>query len=325
MASCRHRTGVDLERLTGIRARRVCAEHEDSTTLAVDAAWDCLAHSGHGPEDVEIVISTSITKYHGGLSYRFEPSLSLGIKEAIGARGARHFDVSSACAGMLTGVAILDAFIRSGRVRCGMVVSGEYITSIADNARRSVRTIASRQLASLTVGDAGAAVILERAREGARGIEAWEFATYGQYSHLCIGKAARGGPGAAMFTRPRKLHQLAIRSCTPSIRRVLERAGASIKDVDWVLPHQTSVRAIRAGRKEVSEELGGWARHTICSLEEVGNTASTTHFVALHRYLEERRIQPGERVLMLCYASGITIGALLFTMDELWERYGRAH
>lgn len=323
--SCHHRVRVDLERLTGIRERRVCGEGEDSYTLAVDAAFDCLAHSRYGAADLDAVISTSITKYHGGLSYRFEPALSLAVKEAIGARQALHFDVSSACAGMLTGIAILDAYIRSGRIRRGLVVSGEYITSIADNARRSVRTVASRELASLTVGDAGAAVVLERAPEGVPGIAAWEFATYGVHSRLCVGRAAPGAPGATMVTRPRKLHRVAIDSCTPSIRRVLERAGVAIQDVDWVLPHQTSVRAIRAGQKHVSAELGGWARNTICNLEEVGNTASTTHFVALYRYLEEQRIRPGERVLMLCFASGLTIGALLFTMDELGERYGHPH
>jgi 3-oxoacyl-[acyl-carrier-protein] synthase-3 len=323
--SCRHRARFDLERLTGIRERRVCGEGEDSYTLAVDAAVDCLAHSRHGPQDIDAVISASITKWHGGLSYRFEPSLALAVKEAIGAPRALHFDVSSACAGMLTGVAILDAYIRSGRIRRGIVVSGEYISSLSDNARRSVRTIASRQLASLTLGDAGAAVMVERAPGGAPGIAAWEFATYGRHSDLCIGRPARGAAGAAMFTRPRKLHRLAIASCTPSIKGVLARAGVSIEEVDWVLPHQTSVRAIRAGTKQVSAELGGWARNTICNLEEMGNTASTTHFVALHRFLEERRIRAGERVLMLCYASGITIGALLFTMDELGERYGNAN
>ena len=69
-------------------------------------------------------------------------SVSLAVKEGIGAERAIHFDLSNACAGMLTGVAVLDSFVRNGTIRCGMVVSGEYITSISDNAARTVRNAA---------------------------------------------------------------------------------------------------------------------------------------------------------------------------------------
>jgi 3-oxoacyl-[acyl-carrier-protein] synthase-3 len=319
--SCRHRPRVDLEKLTGIRERRVCSEGEDSYSLAVDAAWDCLSHSRYEPGDIEMLISTSITKYQNGLVFRFEPSLSFFVKEAIGASRALHFDVANACAGMLTGVYILDDFIRRGVVKRGMVVSGEYISSISDNAARRVRTILSKQLASLTVGDSGAALILERAENGAPGITAVEFATYAEHSGLCIGKACDSAPGAAMYTNPRKLHQVAIDSAHPTLLAALEKSGISIQDVDWLIPHQTSVRAIRAGTKHIGARVGGVPKHIVYNLEEFGNTASTTHFVALHRYLQEGRFRPGERILLLVFASGVVCGALLFTMDELCEKF----
>jgi len=62
----------------------------------------------------------------------------------------------------------------------------------------------------------------------------------------------------------------------------------------------------------------------VYNLEEYGNTASTTHFVALYRYLEERRFRAGDRILFLIFASGVVAGSLILTMDELQERYGRA-
>ncbi len=45
MASTRHRTRIDLERLTGIHERRVSAGAEDSFSLAAGAAADCLRRS----------------------------------------------------------------------------------------------------------------------------------------------------------------------------------------------------------------------------------------------------------------------------------------
>ena len=85
---------------------------EDSFTHA-GAARDCLERSSRGPEDVDVLINASITKYSGGLSHRFEPPLSLSLKEALrGPRRAISFDLSNACAGMMTGVFILNDFIR---------------------------------------------------------------------------------------------------------------------------------------------------------------------------------------------------------------------
>ncbi len=325
IASCRHRVGIDLERLTGIRERRICSEGEDSYSLALDAAWDCLGHSRHEASDIEMLLSCSITRYKGPDVFSFEPPLSLAIREAIGASQALHFDVSNACAGMLTGVAIVDDFIRRGVIRCGMVVSGERISSISDNATRDVRTIFSSQLASLTVGDAGAAVILERAENGAPGIEAVEFATYAEHDHLCIGKACATAPGATMKTKPRKLHDVAIKSAVPTLAKALEKSGLRFDEVDHVIPHQTSVRAIRAGQKYVKQELGSMAKNVIFNLESFGNTASTTHFVALYQQLQEGKFTPGEQVVLLCYASGLVVGAVVFSVDELVERYGHDH
>jgi len=325
MERCRRAARVDLETLTGIRERRVCREGEDSMSLAIDAAWDCLSRSRHQPADLDVLISCSISKYVDGLSLRVEPALSLAIKEALGASHCHNFDVTNACAGMLTGVSILDAMVRSGRVRCGMVVSGEYITHIADNAARSVRSIASRQLASLTVGDSGAAVIVDRADPAEECIRACEFVTLAEHSELCIGKPFDGGPGGVMHTRAKKLHHEAIAHASSTIRRALGRAGWGIEDVDFVIPHQTSVRAIRAGRKRCTSELGGWARETVENLESFGNTASTTHFVALHRLLGEGRMRPEDRVLLLCFASGIVIGAVAFTVGALGGAHARSH
>ena len=86
LESAAHHPHIDLEALTGIRERRVCSDGEDSFTLAVAAARDCLAHSRHRPEDIEMLISASISKYKGGLRQQLEPPLSLAIKREIGAR-----------------------------------------------------------------------------------------------------------------------------------------------------------------------------------------------------------------------------------------------
>ena len=320
MASTRHRTGIQLERLTGIHERRVATDGEDSLTLAVGAARDCLSRSRWRAGDLDMVISTSISKYAGGFRQRLEPPLSMLIKEAIGAPQAASFDLSNACAGMLTGVFVLNDYIRRGVIERGLVVSGESISQLGRNAATQVRGILSRQLASLTLGDAGAAVLVERAPDGADGISVAAFTTLAKHSRLCLGYPSRVGPGASMYTKARTIHRVAIESVPDLLRETLDGAELGIDDIDYFIPHQTSSRAIRTGVRALEEQFGVTPRNVVDNVELFGNTSSTTHFVALHRMLSEGRFQPGERVLLLALASGLEVGIVVFTVDKelLW-------
>jgi 3-oxoacyl-[acyl-carrier-protein] synthase-3 len=317
MASTRHRTHIDLERLTGIHERRVVSDGEDSLSLAVGAARDCLSRSRHRAADLDMVISSSISKYDGGFRQRLEPPLSMFVKDAIGAADAISFDLSNACAGMLTGVFVLNDYIRRGEIERGMVVSGESISQLGQNAARQIRGIVSRQLASLTLGDAGAAVIVERARAGSVGISTAAFTTLAKHSRLCLGYPSRVGPGASMFTKARTIHKVAIDNVPALLREALETGGLDVADIDYFIPHQTSSRAIRTGVRALQEKFGVMPREVVDNVELFGNTSSTTHFVALHRLLTEGNMRPGERVLLLALASGLEIGVVVFTLDEL--------
>jgi 3-oxoacyl-[acyl-carrier-protein] synthase-3 len=325
MASTKHRTHIELERLTGIRERHVAGEGEDSYTLALGAARDALAHADCAPEDLDVLIVSSISRYFGGLRLRLEPPMSVSLKEALGARRAMSFDLSNACAGMMTGVFILNDLIRQGRIRRGMVVSGEYISQLGRNAAREVRTVMSKQLASLTLGDAGAAAILERAPEGAPGIEVAGFTTLSEHSRLCVAFPAKIGGGASMYTDAREIHKVAIEDSAPLLREVLDQAGLEFDEIDYLIPHQTSARAIKKGMKELSESVGVAPKHVVVTVDELGNTASTTHFVALRKYLREGRFAKGDRVMLLSLASGLEVGIVIFKVDQLVEHFGHDH
>lgn len=325
MASARHHPDIDLERLTGIRERRVCGPDEDSLTLAIDAARDCLARSRYTGADLDLVISASITRHVGAAAHRIEPPMSLAIKEAIGARAATSFDLSNACAGMLTGVFLLDHLVRRGAIRRGLVVSGEHITGLGANAARSIRNVLSLQLASLTLGDAGAAVLVDRAADGRPGIELAGFTTIAEHSRLCVGLPAAHAPGARMFTRARAIHRAAMADGPPLIDELLDGHGLRLGDVDWLIPHQTSVRAIHAGERALAARTGEHPRHVIVTVDDYGNTASTTLFLALHRHLSEGRFEPGDRILLLSVASWLELGVVSLVMDELRETHGHPH
>lgn len=326
MASTRHHTRIDLERLTGIRDRRVSKGEDDSFTLATAAARDCLSRSGRSAASLDVVINCSITKFRG-LTRWLEPTVSSTVADDIGATKAITFDLSNACAGMLSGVMVLNNWIGQGRVERGMVVSGECISQLGHNAADHVRTVMSRELASLTLGDAGAALLLERAPDGVRGISVAGFTTIAKHSRLCLAYPVDGAPGGRMFTQSRAIHKAAIADTPILLKEVLDSAGIVIDDIDQVITHQTSSRAIRKGMAEISAALGGKPRHdAVITVDHYGNTASTTHTVALIDEIEAGRIRAGETVALVALASGLEIGIILLTVDEeLMASYGHGH
>jgi 3-oxoacyl-[acyl-carrier-protein] synthase III len=70
---------------------------------------------------------------------------------------------------------------------------------------------------------------------------------------------------------------------------------------------------------------GGLPKNIVYNLEEFGNTASTTHFVALHRFLDEGRLEEDDRIMLISFASGIVIGALVFTLGDLGQGNALRH
>lgn len=313
---------LKLELMTGVRERRISAPEEDSLVLAEKAALDCLKHSTYTSSEIEMIIYCAITKYVDGLKHVYEPALSMLLKKNLACDEALSFDITNACAGMLTGLHIASDFIERGVVKNCLVVSGEYISSLSRNAVEQIRTADDLQVASLTLGDAGSAVILSRTSHEHR-MEASAFVTHGSYSDLCVAYLSPSQSGGIMKTRMKEIHEASIFHAPKVMEQALEEAGVSLDQVDLIIPHQTSTHAIRAGHTLFTKHFGKITSKVAINLTMVGNTASTSHILALHRCLTEGKVKRGDRVMFLSFASGLVIGAMIFTMHEIADTYGR--
>ena len=329
LAGCANDIGIPLERLTGIRNRRMAGQGEFSIDLARQAVADCLARSSYGPEEIDLVISCNISRCDGpGHTFVFEPSTAARLRDQCGLANALAFDVTNACAGMFTGISVADAFLQTGLVRRAMVVSGEYITHLTETAQQEIQGPTDARLACLTLGDAGAAVILERGPNGRVGFHDIDMATLGRYSSLCVAKAS-GGPdgGAIMFVDSIAATVAAVKRSVPYVAAVMKRHGWRPEHCDHIVMHQTSEASLHDAVVAVNRMFGTGAAHpgnTIYNLAERGNTASTTHFVALGDHIRGNRIKSGDNVVFGISGSGQTVGAALYTFDDLPDRLRRA-
>ena len=326
---CRQKVRFPLERLTGIKSRHVAGETEFAIDLAKQAVTRCLATSRYRPADVDLLISVGIARVDGpGFLVSYEPSTSLRLKRHFGFDRAMVFDVRSACSGMFAGIYVVDALIHQGVLECGLVVSGEYITHLTSTAQLEIEGLLDQRLACLTLGDSGAAVMLGPASRDGVGFAAIDLCTLGDYAECCVaGPTEREHGGAIMFTDALTLTDAAARHGSDHALGTLRRAGWSADGFDHLIMHQTSRTALTSASRAINRLLNSRVCHegnTIDNLERRGNTATTTHFVALADGIASGRIRSGDRVIFTISGSGLTLGTALYTLDDLPDRMAGA-
>jgi 3-oxoacyl-[acyl-carrier-protein] synthase III len=317
---CHRKVLFPLEQVTGIRSRRM-AEGEFSFDLAVKAVRTCLDQSRHRPEDIDMVVCCNISRCDAANQISLEPSTAVRLKHEFNFSSALAFDLSNACAGVFTGIYLVDAFLKAGVIRRGMVVSGEYITHVTKTAQREIKGFTDPRLACLTLGDSGAAVILEPGNDPAKGFQIMEIFTLPQYSGYCIAKTSdKPAGGAIMITDAVKLSTVAMREATSHACEIQERLGWPSDAVDQLIMHQTSEHTLSDAMERVNKLFGKQVcskENTIFNVKERGNTASTSHILAFQEHAMAGAVQNDQNVLFSVSASGLTIGSFMYTCDDL--------
>jgi amino acid adenylation domain-containing protein len=322
MRGCKAPLDFPLERFTGIRNRRSAGETEFSIDLATKAVTECLSRSRFAPEDFDLLVCCNISRYDGPF-FRFslEPTTAARIKKQFGLVNALAFDLTNACAGTFTALALIDGMMRRGIVRRALVVSGEYITHLTRTAQLEIKDFMDPRMACLTVGDAGVALALEPTADPAVGLQDVELFTLGKYHDLCVARATTESHGGAiMVTEPVKSAVVTTRLAVQHCLEVMKRNDWSPDSLRQLIMHQTSERTLDGAMQEINRVLGKVVVHrgnTVYNLAERGNCATNTHFLAVWENIQAGNIAPGDRVLFAVSGSGLNVGTALYTFDDL--------
>ena len=325
VAGIRSGIRVPLERLTGIKSTRRASPGEYSFDLACRAIERCLERSCYDAEDIGLLISCNICKIDfEGFVFPMEPNTATRLRKTMGFRNALAFDVNNACAGMFTAILIADSILHTTGIEAAVVVSGEYASHASDAAQLEIESLSDSRLACLTLGDSGAAVLLARSPDGKAGFQHIDLFTLGVHSSLCRSAPAKAaGKGGVMMADSIQLLKIGTLETALHFIDSIHEYGWSPEEVDHVIGHQVSKGCIDMFLREVNVRLNGSKlarKKVIDNLANRGNTATTTHFVALHDQIEADRIGSGERVVFSVTASGLTAGTALYVLDDLPSR-----
>jgi amino acid adenylation domain-containing protein len=325
LQGCRIKLDFPLERMTGIRARRMAGDTEFSIDLATKAVADCLSRSAYGPADIDLLVCSNISRCDGpAYQFTLEPTTAARLRARFGFSHALTFDVTNACAGTFTAIHLVDTLLRHGAIRRAMVVSGEYITHLTRTAQWEIDSFMDPRLACLTLGDSGMAMVLERAPSDGVGFQDIDLYTLGKYHDLCVAKASANPEGGAiMFTDPVKSAAITIKEAVKHCLETLRRHEWQPEALKWLIMHQTSARTLDGAMHEINHVVGrNIARrdNTIFHLEQHGNTATNSHFLAVRENIDAGKIASGDKVCFAISGSGQVVGSALYVFDDMPTR-----
>jgi 3-oxoacyl-[acyl-carrier-protein] synthase III len=179
-----------LESLAGISQRRWWTPDVSFADAAAMAGAKALAEAGIAPNQIGLLINTSVCRD------RLEPSIAVDVHAQLGiGTSCVNFDLSNACLGFMNGMQLAAMMIDSGQVDYALIVDGEgsrYTQErTIERLQRPSTTKADilNNFATLTLGSGGAAMVLGRASEhpsGHRFVGGVARAAT-EYNHLCVG------------------------------------------------------------------------------------------------------------------------------------------
>src|SRR5947209_12296274 len=136
---------------TGIRERRIAADEQALSDLALPAAQNALSQAGLEGKDVDLLIVATVTP-----DMMF-PSTSAILADRLGATDAAAYDLSAGCTGFMYAIAQAYGMVAGGLAHKALVVGGDVLSKILDWHDRSTVVL---------FGDGAGAVVLERVDRG---------------------------------------------------------------------------------------------------------------------------------------------------------------
>jgi 3-oxoacyl-[acyl-carrier-protein] synthase-3 len=280
--------GVDEEwiaKRTGTSQRPWAAPGDRMTEFSARAGQAALTQAGISAADVDLVLVATSTPES------LVPASAPLVAGMLGADRAGAMDISAACTGFLSGLALACGQIESRRARHVLLIGCDFLSQFLD--------LTDRNTAPLFADGAGAAVI-SAAAAGEGGISPIVL-------HADSGGAEwiRLDRTGFIVVQGHEVFRAAVRCMSEVTVEALALAGHELDDIDLFVYHQANSRIITA----VGERLGLRPERVVDYVSRFANASTATIPTALTVAEQEGRLRPGDLVLVSAFGGGFTWGA----------------
>lgn len=298
--------------LVGVRSRRIVADGETAFDLSLQASERLFAEEGLDPADIDAILYCTQTPDHPlpGNAHLLHERLELSDETFA-------LDYTMGCSGFVYGLALADALARSGSARQLLLVVAETALKRTNPGDRSVRML---------LGDGAAAAHITADGPGGATIVASQLATHGRgfkQGYVPAGGARKPATAATkretadgsgnvrtdedFYMDGTGLWSFVNSTVSDHIRAFLSKRSLALEDIDLYVFHQAS----RVIVSSLGRSLGLPREKVFSNLEHVGNLSSASIPVALRAALDQGAINPGDRVLLTAFGTGISYGSVL--------------
>ncbi|WP_045519758.1 beta-ketoacyl-ACP synthase III [Neobacillus niacini] len=287
-------TNADLEKImdtsdewirtrTGIEERRIADDNTKTSDMGLAAAQKAIEDAGITPEEIDLILVATVTP---DLPF---PSVACMLQERLGAKKAAAMDVSAACAGFMYGIVTAKQFVEAGVYKHVLVVGVEKLSKATDWNDRNTAVL---------FGDGAGAVIVGEVSEN-RGILSFELGADGTGAkHLYQDEY--------IIMNGREVFKFAVRQMGESCINVLEKAGLTKEDVDFLIPHQANIRIMEASRQRLELPVEKMSK----TVHKYGNTSAASIPISLVEEIEAGKIKDDDIIVMVGFGGGLTWGAI---------------
>lgn len=301
---CKLRPGWIAQR-TGVEERR-WVNGEDNSCMAAVAVREAVADAGLDLTDVDLILNAS------GTSEQAIPDTAALIqrKLGLGESGIPCTSIHNTCLSFLVALDFASTLIQCGRHK-NIVVCSADISSRALNFDEP-------ESASLFGDGAGAVVLTRTPGNESSCIHTFRLETYGVGSHLTEirGGGTRRHPQDSRTTPQDNLfhmngpavYKLARKHIDGFLEGLQKGLSKDPGDIDHVIPHQASILALRALRRNgISDD------QVVITLDRYGNCVASSLPLTLHEAITSNRLKRGEKVLLAGTGAGLSIAGMILT------------
>lgn len=287
-----------IVRRTGVKERRISAEEEFSSNMAIKAVENLIDKYNYGIEDVDMIVVTTFTPDH------LIPTVSALVQGYFGMKNAGTMDLNSGCAGFVYGLTVADSLISTGHNKKILLIASETVSKVVDYADRST---------CILFGDAAVAAIIERSSGNGKLLASYfasdgTLADYATCSNLAQSVNNEQLDKKKIFQQKgRLLYEYVLKNIPNGFNVLLDRANISSAEIDWFVPHSANLRMIEAICKRIDYPID----KTLISNELYGNTSSASIPLAIWEALEDGRIKKGDKMLLYGFGAGLTHGGII--------------
>lgn len=282
---------------TGIKTRRYSKDGEYTSDLSVKAVENLVERSGKDISDVDFIIVCTTSPDQP------MPNAASRVQYKLGIKNAGCNDIYAACAGFIYGLQIAHGFVNSGVYKKVLVIGAETLSKITDMEDRT---------SCVLFGDAAGAALIEPSED--EHFIAFNSGTNGDLGHdlyLSHKKNSINGvginPHGKIVQNGRSVFKWAVGNIPIKIRELLGKAGMTLDDIDYIVPHSANLRIIEA----IAKDLNFPMEKVPESVTEFGNTSSASIPLAIAKSERNGGIKKGDKLLLIGFGGGLTFAGTI--------------